>query len=252
MLSGQGADELFGGYEPWAVYLAELRREGRNARAVVEGFLSGKRQRGLSGGARRAAGELVRSGREAFARTSAVPRARLPLWLGARVRDQAHEELVMAAPASLRAYLAEILLRAHLPALLRFEDRNAMAFGVEARLPFLDHRIVELARALPADHLLRNGATKAVLREAVRDLIPESVRVRKTKLGFPGPIEASSDARAAVVLAAWARLAEGAWVQGAFPLSPSSPEGRALGLRARVLDSFTRRCLGAAAPAQPE
>ena len=244
MLSGQGADELFGGYEPWAVYLAELRATRRRGRAVVEAFLSGERQTNIRGGVRRVLGELRRSAREVGGRSGPSAAPEVPRWVGARVRDAADQHVVYAAPTCLRAYLDDELDRSHLPALLRFEDRNAMASGVEARLPFLDVRIVDFARALPSDHLLRWGATKAVLRAAVSDLLPASIVARRTKLGFPGPIEASADARAPLVVAAWARLAAGGWVSGAFPVDPRTREGRALGLRARVLDSFTRRCLG--------
>ena len=65
------------------------------------------------------------------------------------------------------------LLETSLPALLRYEDRNSMAFSIEARTPFLDYRLVERALALPARELIRDGWTKALLREAMRGLLPE-------------------------------------------------------------------------------
>jgi asparagine synthase (glutamine-hydrolysing) len=74
-----------------------------------------------------------------------------------------------------------------LPALLRYEDRNSMAFSVEARTPFLDYRLVEWALALPAGDLIRDGWTKAPLREAMRGMLPESVRLRRDKIGFATP-----------------------------------------------------------------
>jgi asparagine synthase (glutamine-hydrolysing) len=79
------------------------------------------------------------------------------------------------------------LLATSLPALLRYEDRNSMAFGIEARTPFLDYRLVEAALALPASALIRDGWTKAILREAMRGLLPEPVRLRRDKLGFSTP-----------------------------------------------------------------
>jgi asparagine synthase (glutamine-hydrolysing) len=249
MLSGQGADELFGGYEPWAVYLAGLRSEGRNARAVVEGFLSGRRQSGLLGGLRRAVGEAGRGLRERLGRTAGQTVPEIPQWVGERVKDGADQRLVWQPATVLGDYLGQQLLRDHLPALLRFEDRNSMAAGVEARLPFLEVRLIELARTLPADWLLRLGWTKAVLREAMTGIVPETVRMRKGKLGFPGPIEASPRDRTVMVRDAWGRLETGGWVKGHFPAEPSSVEGRALGLRARVLDSFVRGCLGSTSAA---
>lgn len=62
-----------------------------------------------------------------------------------------------------------------------------MAFGIEARLPFLDYRLVEAAMALPATALIRGGFTKRILRDAMSDALPESVCWRRDKLGFPTP-----------------------------------------------------------------
>jgi asparagine synthase (glutamine-hydrolysing) len=67
------------------------------------------------------------------------------------------------------------------------EDRSSMAFSIEARVPLLDHKLVEYGMSLP-DHLkVRNGWSKFAIREAMRDLMPESVRLRKSKLGFAAP-----------------------------------------------------------------
>ncbi len=74
-----------------------------------------------------------------------------------------------------------------LPHLLRFADRNSMAFSREVRLPFLDHRLVELVDGMPDSSKLRGGTTKWALREAVRGVIPEEVRTRKDKIGFAVP-----------------------------------------------------------------
>jgi asparagine synthase (glutamine-hydrolysing) len=75
-----------------------------------------------------------------------------------------------------------------LPLYLRVEDRNSMAHSVEARLPFLDYRLVSLALSLGPEWKMRGGANKFLLREAMRQRIPESVRVRKDKMGFPTPV----------------------------------------------------------------
>lgn len=72
-----------------------------------------------------------------------------------------------------------------LPHYLRVEDRNSMAHSVESRVPFLDHRLVEQGMALPARWKMFDGWNKRVLREAMRGRIPESVRLRRRKLGFP-------------------------------------------------------------------
>jgi asparagine synthase (glutamine-hydrolysing) len=74
-----------------------------------------------------------------------------------------------------------------LPALLRYEDRNTMHFAVEARLPFLDFRIVEAGLRLSSASLFRGGWTKSILRDAVSSLLPPSIVRRKDKLGFATP-----------------------------------------------------------------
>ncbi len=63
-----------------------------------------------------------------------------------------------------------------------------MAHGIEARVPFLDHELVELAFSLPSDELLRGGVTKSVLRRALSDLLPPIVRDRTDKIGFATPL----------------------------------------------------------------
>jgi asparagine synthase (glutamine-hydrolysing) len=71
-----------------------------------------------------------------------------------------------------------------LPSLLRFEDRNSMAHSIEARVPFLDHRVVEFAFLLRPEMKIKGVETKRILREAMRGVLPEDIRARKDKLGF--------------------------------------------------------------------
>jgi asparagine synthase (glutamine-hydrolysing) len=88
---------------------------------------------------------------------------------------------------SLDSQLRRSVESAPLPLYLRMEDRNSMAHSVEARMPFLDYRLVEFAFRLPAHWKMRGPWNKFVLREAMRGRIPESVRTRLDKMGFPVP-----------------------------------------------------------------
>jgi asparagine synthase (glutamine-hydrolysing) len=88
---------------------------------------------------------------------------------------------------ALAHHLWAILLRESLPALLRFEDRNSMAFSIEARVPLLDRHLVELAMRLPVQQKIRGGRLKAVLREAVREAVPQAILDRRDKIGFAAP-----------------------------------------------------------------
>ncbi|MFC1607963.1 asparagine synthase (glutamine-hydrolyzing) [Candidatus Latescibacterota bacterium] len=83
--------------------------------------------------------------------------------------------------------LMEIFTVSSLPALLRYEDRNSMKFSIEARLPFMDHRLVSFLFSLPSDRKIRDGFTKHVMRDALTGVIPESIRTRTDKIGFSTP-----------------------------------------------------------------
>ena len=74
-----------------------------------------------------------------------------------------------------------------LPQLLRMEDRSSMAFSIEARVPLLDHKVVEYGLPLP-DHLkISRGWSKFAMRQAMRGVVPDFVRLRRTKLRFAAP-----------------------------------------------------------------
>ncbi len=68
--------------------------------------------------------------------------------------------------------------------LLRYEDRNSMAFSIETRLPFLDYRLVEAILGMGPEWKIHRGITKVVLREALGDVLPEEVRNRTDKIGY--------------------------------------------------------------------
>lgn len=75
-----------------------------------------------------------------------------------------------------------------LPALLQVEDRMSMAFGLESRVPFLDHSIVEFAATIPADKKFKNGTLKMALTNALGNVLPKEIKDRKNKMGFPVPL----------------------------------------------------------------
>ena len=75
-----------------------------------------------------------------------------------------------------------------LPTLLRNYDRYSMMNGVEIRMPFLDYRIVEFAFSIPYSSKIKNGFGKAIVRDALADLMPKSIVYRKDKIGFNAPI----------------------------------------------------------------
>jgi asparagine synthase (glutamine-hydrolysing) len=74
-----------------------------------------------------------------------------------------------------------------LPTLLRNYDRYSMINGVEIRMPFLDHRIVSFAFSIPSSSKVRDGYTKAIVRDGMRGFIPDKIRLLKRKIGFSSP-----------------------------------------------------------------
>jgi len=175
LLDGQGADEQLAGYRKFiVVYLRQCVREKHFIRALKEAisFFTSP--------------EILRTSRLIDGRRylfGSVPEVN-QLW---------PDELKPARPESLglgdslACRLKSDLLQFSLPVLLRYEDRNTMAFGIESRVPFVDHVLVEWVATLPADMRLSGGWTKRILRESLRDVLPELVRTRKSKLGFLCP-----------------------------------------------------------------
>ena len=73
--------------------------------------------------------------------------------------------------------------------LLRVEDKNSMQFGVEGRVPYLEHNLVEFGLRVPAHFKVRNGEVKHILKEAMRDILPEVVYRRNNKIGYETPMD---------------------------------------------------------------
>jgi asparagine synthase (glutamine-hydrolysing) len=88
----------------------------------------------------------------------------------------------------------EELFKTQLPALLRYEDKNSMRHSIEARLPFLDYRLVQLSLNLPIQYKNFGGWSKYVLRKVVDPILPKEVVWRKNKIGFEAPTSHWSDA----------------------------------------------------------
>ena len=198
MLDGQGADELLGGYPHYRY--AWLLGLGRARPSAVPAALRALRRLGIPPAvalrqALLAGLQLGEHGVAPIGRGS-----RPPAWLGATLRSTAPLPLRDAEHPSLAGtplarHLRRAALTTSLPALLRYEDRNSMRFGIEARVPFLDHRVVEAAMLLPDRLKIENGVTKAVLRKAGIGRIPERIRTARRKVGFATPQRAWLEGR---------------------------------------------------------
>jgi len=98
-------------------------------------------------------------------------------------------ELKLNSKNKLNSMHEAMILYTSLPGLLHFEDRNSMAFSIESRVPFLDHRMIEYAFSITYDYKIRNGYTKWILRESMNQILPDSIKNRKDKVGFVTPGE---------------------------------------------------------------
>jgi len=76
-----------------------------------------------------------------------------------------------------------------LPALLHVEDRVSMAHGLESRVPFLDHELIELVATIPANIKFKDGTLKRILINSLKDELPPAILNRKDKMGFPVPLD---------------------------------------------------------------
>ena len=76
-----------------------------------------------------------------------------------------------------------------LPALLQVEDRMSMAHGLESRVPFLDHKLIEFMATVPADIKFKNGHLKHLLKSSFKNEVPEAIFNRRDKMGFPVPLQ---------------------------------------------------------------
>jgi asparagine synthase (glutamine-hydrolysing) len=96
-------------------------------------------------------------------------------------------ETVVHGADPLYSILSSNLKQLSIPKLLHYEDRNSMAHSIEARVPFLDYRLVEFMFTLPSAQKIHHGYTKVIMREALKGKIPETIRKRTDKMGFVTP-----------------------------------------------------------------
>jgi asparagine synthase (glutamine-hydrolysing) len=218
VLSGEGADELFGGY-------------GRIFRSALDWERMHDASRDVGGATRRVAVENLAT------KYGAVPTDNMPdffvdqyayngiaersavlaedFWSSGVADDSAratfHEAFSRVSHLEPQAQFLSVFLRLHLPSLLERLDRSTMTESVEARVPFLDHELIEFAQSCPINFKMRwnsRGAeqnskelnssqysekldmTKWLIKAAYRDRLPSGV-VDRVKVGFPSPLNTS-------------------------------------------------------------
>jgi asparagine synthase (glutamine-hydrolysing) len=188
-LDGQGADELFAGYDD---YLSAFVIDAHNGRTKSTGFKSFQ--------------SLKRTGRidvrsVLYMYFRIILSERVIPFLSVRLNRKhrkftksldstiGNQSEVSPLPSFNTSDSLVDQIRRHqfsvgLPMLLRFEDRNSMAFSIEARVPYLDSTLVEYAFRIEEESLFQNGETKFPLRSLLHELVPDDVVRQKKKIGF--------------------------------------------------------------------
>ena len=186
MVDGQGSDEQLSGY-------------GGNDLSLYSGLMS-----------KHAYGELIRESRAYKKKNGQYP---VGFLLGAvqvlhpavaRLLPQKYravkptkiawlklpgEQIEKTVFKSLQNCLQDQVLSSPLPSLLRFEDRNSMAWSIESRVPFMDYRLVEFNLGLPENMVYKDGLKKTILRKAMTGIMPDTIVARTDKMGFVTPEE---------------------------------------------------------------
>jgi asparagine synthase (glutamine-hydrolysing) len=199
MLDGQGADEQLAGYHgSFPYYYASLIRQRRFPtllRAMAQrhawhgvSFASQARMFLLPLLPQRLA-QFVRRERQTLVNHPWLDGDGLRDQLGRSAFETAREHIGRPPIQDIGDLCVVLTQSSNLAMLLHWEDRNSMAHGIEARVPFLDHRLVEFTIGLGNRHKIVGGDTKRVLRRAMDGILPESVRQRRDKLGFATPEE---------------------------------------------------------------
>jgi len=186
ILSGNGGDELLAGYLPYfRTYLSSALDQRHFLAAVREALLGRDLYKSY-------ARELLATRRPGGQHPFSMP------------------DFLTTAPAALAEFdyrpsrnlndrLADDVLKYSTPNLLRYEDKNSMAFSIESRVPFLDHELVEYIFQLPIDQKIKRGWNRYVYRQAMKGKMPEVNRTRRSKIGFTNPEAAWTRDRAAQI-----------------------------------------------------
>ncbi|MCX6731960.1 MAG: asparagine synthase (glutamine-hydrolyzing) [Candidatus Roizmanbacteria bacterium] len=171
VLDGQGSDEMMAGYLPYYfVYLKQLMAKKDYMNVLQEVF----------------------TGRDVFMKflmqkLSTKKTINTKKLLNAEFADKQKKETFTVENNNLKKRLLQDIFSNSLQSLLRYEDKNAMKFSVEGRVPFLDFRLLKFIFSLSDKAIIWNGWNKYILRKATEDILPSVINKRRNKIGFTTP-----------------------------------------------------------------
>ena len=197
LLDGQGADEIFAGYHAYYfTYLRELRKQNRELytrenklfkklakSGVVNDYRFFRRQNNLS----KLFGNKLSDIRTWKQKIDQLRSQKVNASLFKTEHKNSFKRPYHFN--NLNEHLQHDATKGKLQTLLRYADRSAMAHGVEIRLPYLSHKVVDLLFSLPAEYKIKEGWTKWILRDAFSEKLPKEVAWRRDKVGAEGELK---------------------------------------------------------------
>lgn len=182
VFNGQGGDEMLGGY--WQIYYAHLFNNLRkgNVPTLLKHILGAA----LPGGNPDLLQQFSFILKRYLNRKHTLKKGKIRLhatlpdeegFMGAYMKMNSQQKRVF----EVRDFI--------LPRLLKWDDRNLMAFSIEGRYPLLDHVLIEACLRMPVEHMYDRGWTKYPLREAMKPYLPEEIYKRRSKWAFEFPKE---------------------------------------------------------------
>ncbi len=174
-LDGQGSDEMMAGYLPYyLVYLKELWKTHSFLQFLKECLTSLDVLIPIT--VNQLTGIL---GLKQFINVDKL--------LSKRFMESCKDISFSVTNDNLKKRLVEDIFHNSLQSLLRYEDRNAMRFSIEGRVPFLDFNLLKYLFSLSNEAIIKNGWNKYILRQSTDDLLPEIINKRRNKIGFTTP-----------------------------------------------------------------
>ena len=186
LLDGQGADEALGGYRSFAGILLIDQLRNFQFRRFLNNVNNLKSNRSIN-----ILMEVARAGYYLFP-TPIQKFLRRKTRVGSGVIKKDYLDLInkQKVPPRFGTSFNQSCIQSikyGLPNLLHYEDRNSMAFSIESRVPFLDHRFVEFMLSIPSHYKMKNGWSKHIHRKAIEKYLPQEVVWRTGKMGFITP-----------------------------------------------------------------
>ena len=192
LLDGQGADEILAGYHKYVHwYLQEMISRYKFSGSKKEKFLLNKNKVNFSWNVKNIVAAFLPSHASIALEKKEYDRiihhADVSKNLLNSLKGREWEGIHKPVVTKLNDILYFSTMQHGLHELLRYSDRNAMAHGIEVRLPFLNAEMVQFIFSLPSRFKINNGFTKSILRKLMDDKLPQNVVWRTDKIGYEPP-----------------------------------------------------------------